>query len=85
MAVVKSIEKINIGSTADVGRDLKVSRQTASKYLSKAEELGLVEKIYEREDTKLYAKKDFIQKGSKSITEIEKETRELFKKYPVID
>ena len=38
----------------------QVSRLTASKYLQKAEELGYVELVYERKDTKIYAPKALI-------------------------
>jgi len=84
-AAVEALERLGLASTADIGREMGVSRQTASKYLEEAKEDGLVENVYMRKDTKLYAKKGLMREGTKPVSKIIKDVEEAFKKYPVID
>lgn len=84
--VTKAVEENGLASTADVARKIGTSRPTASKYLKKAEEKGLVAEAYSRKDTKIYSLKSMeIKKRIKTPLEINKETEEAFKKYEVID
>lgn len=79
------MRKIGIASTADVGRSLGVTRQTASRYLHLAEDRRLIKKVYERKDTKLYAAPSMDFKKEKTVTEINRESNEAFRKYKVKD
>ena len=84
--VTKAVEENGLASTADVARKIGTSRPTASKYLKKAEEKGLVAEVYTRKETKIYSSKSMeIKKRIKTPLEINKETEEAFKKYEVID
>lgn len=84
--VAKAVEDSGLASTADVARKIGTSRPTASKYLKKAEEKGLVTEAYSRKDTKIYSPKSMeIKKRTKTPLEINEETEKAFKKYEVLD
>lgn len=84
--VTKALEDVGLASTADVARKIGTSRQTASKYLKKAEEKGIVKKVYSRKDTKLFSLKSIeLKNKSKTPLEINEEIEEAFEKYEVLD